>query len=127
MTPNKPKVGDKLWALPIGNNARGRKELKLEEAEVSKVGRKYFYVKVHGRWGEYKFYLDSWAEANESCMVSYCLYSSPQEWEDEKERRHIHGDISHAFNYGGSGCLSLEELRSISAIIKKAQERKNGR
>ena len=43
----KPTLGQKVFSLNIGNNARHVPQV-LSPATVSKVGRKYFSVKLQG-------------------------------------------------------------------------------
>ena len=114
----KPVVGQKLYALNIGNRARNMQQV-LIDAEVVKVGRKYFEVRLFGYLTTTKFSLDGWLEVSDY-SAGYKLYSTPQEWDDEKELKKLRKKLSDIFAYSyGRTELPLECLREIDAIITK--------
>lgn len=113
----KPKVGQILYSLNIGNASRNY-EQKLTKVIVTKVGRKYFTCaeKVDSFWTTV-YHLDDWCEKTEYSARS-SLYSSSQEWKDEKEERLICVFIEKSFTYGQNNSnISLENLRKIESII----------
>lgn len=115
----KPKVivGQRLYSLNVGNNARHREQV-LTPVVVSKVGRKYFTVKTEGQYAlETEYRIEDWRENHEYCANS-ALYETEQEWADEKETRAICEKIWKAFEYGHNRQnLNLETLRTIAAAI----------
>lgn len=109
----KPKVGQTLYSLNVGNSARNCEQV-LTPVIVTKVGRKYFTAGEG--WRETQYHLDTWQEKSEYSAKS-CLYKTPQDWEDSKEHSILAMKMRKAFDYGGSR-LSLDSLRKISEIIK---------
>lgn len=121
---NKPKVGDILCSLNVGNAAR-HKEPELTPVVVTKVGRKYFYCCPKGekshKWMITPYYLADWREKSDYTASSH-LYLNPQQWEDEKKALRICKKIESAFKYGGNHWnISLDNLRKIEQIIEKAK------
>lgn len=115
---DKPKVGQILYSLNIGNAAR-HTESKLTQVEVTKVGRKYFTCKRDktAYWGTH-YHIDTWHERSNTIGNSR-LYETPQEWEDEKEATKICKRISDAFEYGyNRQNVVLSDLREIERIIE---------
>ena len=113
---DKPKVGDKLFSLNIGNAARNTPQT-LTPVEVTKVGRKYFTTCGEHRWSERQYHMDSFREKS-NYSANSVLYRTEQEYEDEKESYKISTYISKAFQYGRNvNKLPLEALRGIERII----------
>lgn len=113
----KPKVGQILYRLNIGNNARHVPQV-LTPVIVSKVGRKYFTVRRYdGPYtAESEHHIDNWYERTEY-SADYALYESEQAWADEKEARAICQHIAEAFRYGDNRRnLSIEVLRDMKRI-----------
>ena len=107
----KPKVGQTLYSLNIGNAARGV-EQELTTTIVTKVGRKYFYC-TNGL----RYYIESWYEKSNYSPRSK-LFETPQGWEDEKEVDRIALFISACFDYSTNRKnLSLDKLQKIEKII----------
>ena len=116
---DKPKVGQILYSLNIGNAARHKKQ-KLKEVEVKSIGRKYFkcgQIGVPG-WQYVQYHLDGWYEKTDH-IANSCLYEFPQEWEDEKESRKICELVREYFEYSWRArkYVSLSDLRKIKEII----------
>jgi hypothetical protein len=114
---NKPlKVGDTLYALNVGNMTRGREQV-LTLGKVVRVGRSLFDFKFEDHWRPMTFHIHNWTEKTEYC-ASYCLYESPQEWEDEKRSKILCDAIYKAFEYGNNRLhLTLDKLETINKII----------
>jgi len=115
----KPKVGQTLYSLNVGNAAI-RTEQKLTPVKVIKVGRKYFTCCPEGgsRWQETQYYIDGWHEKYVYSRQSV-LYSSPQEWKDEKEAAEIFRFLHHFFSFWfNQDNVSLETLRKIKGLTK---------
>ena len=111
------KLGQTLYSLNVGNACR-RTEQKLTPCEVSKIGRKYFEIIFKDHWRPIQFHIDTWSEKTEYTS-SYCLYTSPQEWEDEKKSEAIYTDISKNFGHGRNrGEISLDNLIKIRNILE---------
>uniref|UniRef100_A0A6M3J5B1 Uncharacterized protein n=1 Tax=viral metagenome TaxID=1070528 RepID=A0A6M3J5B1_9ZZZZ len=116
----KPEVGQILYSLNVGNAAR-RSEQNLTPVEVVKVGRKYFTCKPEGgsRYSETQYHLDDWTEKSDY-SVNSVLFTSPQEWEDEKESIQICKKIWKAFEYGKNvEKLSISDLRLIENVLDR--------
>lgn len=116
---DKPKVGQRLFSLNIGNMARNR-EQKLTEVEVTKIGRKYFTCKKDKTAHcETQYHIDTWYEKTGGYCASSCLYETAQIWEDEKEKNRICSLIYKTFEYGRKQRdISLSDLRKIEKIIE---------
>ena len=116
MSKDKPKVGDILYSLNVGNAARNTEQV-LTPVEVTKVGRKYFYAGEG--WRETQYHIDDWCE-NTNYSARSLLYKTEQEWYDEKESTAICRYISKSFDYSRNKLgLSLDQLRRIEAITKE--------
>lgn len=119
----KPKVGQILYSLNVGNMARNC-EQKLTKVIVKSVGRKYFMCSPEEEklsWRETQYHISDWREKTEWCCNS-CLYANVQEWEDEKESNIICKKIWRCFEYGHNRKnLSIEALRKIDSIIENKE------
>lgn len=116
---DKPKVGQKLYSLNVGNAVSKWCPQELTEVEVKKVGTKYFYCGKPGFDGgrETQYYLDIWKEKGAYSPTSR-LYETAKEWEEEVEARTISRVITDAFKYGRNRRgLSIEKLRRIADIL----------
>ncbi len=114
----KPKVGQKLFSLNIGDRARRQPQV-LTPVVVTKVGRKYFTVANEQHQAlQQEYHLENWRECYECGSACSCLYESEQEWLDEKEARRICGTLGEVFCYGANKAgLSLKALRQIEMIM----------
>lgn len=116
----KPKVGDKLFSLAINNAARTYKsrDHELTPVVVTKVGRKYFSAS-EDKHRITEYHLDTWCEKTNYSPNSR-LYSSEQEWIDEKECHVICKQIGEHFMYGANKAgLTIETLREIKELIER--------
>lgn len=120
MQRSKPKVGQIIYSLNIGNEVSKYSPQELTEVVVRKVGRKYFYA---GRpdWPERmdkKYFISSWSQQNGGYMPTSALYETQQEWLDEKEKndlfRMIRKDYFSTFREKD---INLEKLRKIRDIL----------
>lgn len=115
----KPKVGDTLFLVDVGNRARNGRG-KQRPCTVTKVGRKYFTVEYYS--GAYLFEvqlrLDTWQE-NTDYTVSYQAYPDMQAWLDEQERVQWLGRFRQEFDLfsGPRGKHSLENLREAAKVL----------
>ena len=122
---NKPKVGDKLFSLNVGNAARNREQL-LTKVTVCMVGRKYFTTHEDGREKfehlNKRYYIDSWREKTDYSTESY-LYRTEKEWADKEEISKIAEYISSRINYNRWHVrISVEDAREIKSILDKYNE-----
>lgn len=110
-----PQVGQTVYALNIGNNARHQKQ-SLVPVKVVSVGRKYFKCQ-HGQswWVEYR--LENWLGRSDY-SANFQAYETPEEWENEKDRERIIRLMRETFSVGLVK-LSLEDLRAMESILKK--------
>lgn len=110
------KVGQTLYALNVGNEARGREQV-LTPGTVTKVGRKYFDFQFKDHWRAITYHIDTWAEKSEY-SATYQLYESPKAWEDSKRSKELCESIHKSFEYGYNRFdISLENLEKINRII----------
>ena len=109
-----PEVGQIVYSLNIGDEARDGKQ-ELTPYEVTKVGRKYFTIKLD--WREIQFHLKDWREKS-NYSPNHKLYTTEQEYYDYKESVDICSEINKAFEYGrNTKNLSLEALQEIKKYI----------
>ncbi len=114
----KPKVGDILYKLPIGNAVNRHIKPTLSEVTVSKVGHKYFSV-TNAYKIETQYYLGTWRENNGEYSARSRLFRTEQEWYDKKERRAVVELVRETFVYHSVQTIPLEELWKIAVIINK--------
>jgi hypothetical protein len=116
----RPVVGQTLFSLNTGNNARNV-EQRLTEVKVLKVGREYFTVGVDPseNWMHTRHRLGDWKQDEKNGYSDYAeLYSTPEEWEEKKEAN-IHTQTIRATFDSWTGIkLPLSTLRQIVALIK---------
>ena len=111
----KPKLGEILYSLNIGDDVRNRKQ-ELTPVEVIKVGKKYFSCSERGL-PFIKYHIDTWRQKTEFSENSR-LYENPKEWEDEKESNRIKLRILDIFSRPISvRGISLGSLKKIEEII----------
>ncbi len=109
-----------MFSLNIGNNARRVPQV-LRPATVSKVGRKYFSVRLDGPYAtEREYHIENWRERTEYSAGTR-LYESEEAYMAEKETAEIWGQLRHVFStYPPSG-FDLPRLRKIIAIVREAR------
>lgn len=130
MSKRKPVVGETLFMLNIGDNAR-RRECHLRTVEVISVGRKYFIVsedvykdRPHMH---VKFTIDTWVQSTDY-SAGWCLYESEQEYFDEKERGEMIKmlrDLFHRYS-GNLKDLTIASLRKIKDIVESELSNNGG-
>ena len=118
---SKPSVGQILFRLNIGNNARNVAQT-IKPVFVKSVGRKYFTVITEGGVYELetKHRIEDWQQENGGYSPGYALYESEQEWQDDKEKNALTSTIKKTFAFYGSSRFSLEALRAINSIIEES-------
>ena len=107
----KPKVGDKMFVVDVGNRARYGG---AEHREVLRVGRKYFYLNIHG---ETKFDIETRTQIT-VYSEDYQDYDSEQQYLDDTEKYNIERSLSDIFRYAGHDKYSLSNLRKVAEILK---------
>ena len=117
MLREKPKVGQRLYSLNVGNAARHTIQ-QLSPVYVSRVGRKYFYCLPVGKpfYREVQYYIESWGEKTDYSATSK-LYENQEEHADEKEKNELVKFIHHEFDFYIGCPLSLDVLRKIKQLI----------
>jgi tRNA U34 5-carboxymethylaminomethyl modifying enzyme MnmG/GidA len=114
-------VGQRVYLLRVGNNARYYKgepiEKLIEEVEIAKVGRKYIEIKFDERFSTVKFNKEDLRQVTEY-SADWKLYLSKQDIFNEKESEDLSWKIRQFFDYGASSKLTLEQLRKINDIIE---------
>lgn len=120
MKTNKPKVGDVLYSVNVGNAARNREQVATPVVVIS-VGRKFFVTCELGqetnRYRHTKYSLKDWREVTDYTPDSQ-LYESEQEFLNEKIARRIWDKLRRFFASCNNGNISLEDLKEIEAIIE---------
>lgn len=122
------KVGQTVFALNIGNNARYR-EQSLSPVIVRSVGRKYFYCSPSDcPDGRTCYSLDTYLERGDQFTPTSKIYLTRDEWDWEKESAQICKRIGAAFEYGHNRPgLSIDNLRQIDALLKARAEHSEGK
>jgi len=112
----KPKSGQRLFLLNIGNAAR-RCPSVLKPATVKSVGRKYFFVSLddYSVW-TIQFHLDDWRQKTDY-STDYAIYATEQEYADEVEKGKLAAVLRETFSHCGRTRFSLETLRAVAALI----------
>ncbi len=115
----KPEVGQMMYAVNIGNNARYQ-EQKARRVQVISVGRKYVKaippeLSAHPHMAV-EYHIDTGFEKTEY-SVRWKLYESEQAWADEKEAKEISEKIGKLFSRFGKPPVSLEALRAVKAAL----------
>ena len=114
---NKPKVGQTLYSLNVGNAARNC-EQKLTPVIVTSVGNKYFYTGEGYR--KQAYLIEDWKEKTDRYGAMTMLYESEQAYRDDIEAVQICKAIGKAFEYGRNvNGLPLYQLRTIQSIINQ--------
>jgi len=122
MSKEKPKVGQIIYSVNMGNAARYSPKV-LTEYEVVKVGRKYFSIeKADGQGWPIQFRLDTWQQ-NTEYSSDHNLYETREEYELEKEYEIKFDRIGEYFkpNYTRDRDLpmpGIEKIRAIMAILE---------
>ena len=120
MKKRKPKIGETLFLVDVGNRARHGRG-KQRDCTVTKVGRKYFYVVYDGRWSEVQFSLETRIEHSDY-SADHAIYESRQEWEDTCLATKYRDAIKDAFVTGRFGDnpaynATLPQLKQIAKIL----------
>lgn len=115
----KPKIGQTVYSLNVGNRAGRGVERKLTPMVVTKVGRKYFTASQDIYHVD--FHLDSWKQVTEYTPI-HKLYITKQDWQDEKEEAQLCEVISSYFEYNRNPQnLPLQKLRAIMEILNQPE------
>jgi hypothetical protein len=118
------QIGQKVYVKKIGNAARyldqknAPIEEYVEEATVSKIGRKWFELEGHGRIAGHRFDIESGQNDGRGYISDYAVYQSWQEIRDEQERYQLRVYMRKTFDYPSQIHLSLTKLRAIKEIIE---------
>lgn len=122
---DKIKVGQELYIMPVGNLVRSYGN-NIRKGVVTKVGRKYLYVKIEGVYfgGEEGSRFDKETLRGESEYNSpWLAFRSMQEIEDQEEASRLREEFQKFFNWGGkSHKLTLKQLKAIEKIIESPEE-----
>jgi hypothetical protein len=111
----KPKIGQTLYDLNVGNDARNVPQV-LKPVIVTKVGVKYFTCERTDGWKcpvEYR--IKDWKQNTDAC-VNHKLYETPEEWDCERETKRIKDKLQKLFNDYHCN-IPLDTLRAIEMLI----------
>lgn len=113
-----------FYVVPTGNLVRSYGS-DAREGVVTKVGRKYIYVKIDGVYygGEEGVRFDkNTLRGEQGCNSNWIAYCSMQEIEDMREKKRLHSELREFFDWRGkSHKLTLKQLREIKAIIDEEE------
>ena len=108
------KVGRKVFLKPVNNMVRYGYN-KILESEITKVGRKYFYIK---QFPKNKYRIEDLEEESEY-VPDWEVYFSRQEILDEREYEKLFIVISSKFDFMAKKDLTLDQLIRINDIINE--------
>ena len=111
-------VGTKLFLRYDGFDHR--RDRKLIEVEIIKLGIKYFYVAGKDFYGTEKFEISTLAHCVDS-NYKYSVYFSREEVDKKDEFSRLSNEIKTAFTTYGKLPYSLEQLQAIKNIINKTE------
>ena len=124
----KPKVGDKVFVVECGDNARFNinqgKPADTHLMEVEKVGRQYFYIKKG--WREIKVSIKGWREFS-VYSPGYELYENEEIYNQVQRWNYLSSKINKFIsdNYGKSKPVTLYQLEQIAKILNISEEDKS--
>ena len=107
------EIGKMVYLKPMGNQARYSKE--IEEAKVSKIGRKYFQIVGNDRS---RFSIEEMLHDGGQYSPQWQVYFSKKEIEDEIRCSELNKKISDIFHFGNSE-LTLKQLEEIDLIANQ--------
>lgn len=121
----KLKVGQSVFLLKIGNNARYLKDAPVEEKIVEhlvkKVGRKYFETwDGKHEYGTIKFHIESRRQVTEY-SAGYELYETKEEILEMSERKELQSKVRKVFRDWMDTGLTLDQLKRIDAIMQEGK------
>lgn len=109
-------VGQKVYIIDRRHRYRA-KGPQLEEAVITKVGRKYLYVSMSD-WDTERFRLEDLRHDNGGYVSQINLYLSRQEYIDECQYNHLKDKIRRLFTgYDSGTSIDLDQLKQIAAIL----------
>lgn len=105
----------------IAETPKGRhsSERKVENVQVTKVGRKYFSVVFDGGKREHDFYLNSWRRAGENVHTNFPinLFRTHQEMDDRNEKNETVRMLADNLCYCSDWAkLDLTVLREVARL-----------
>lgn len=113
----KYKVGDTVHVVEQGNLVRRNNAINHYDANVIKVGRKYFYLNVGYHYGDgVPFNIDDGSQ--KSNYSSYRIVDSEQSYLEEKESEQILSKLRGLFSGYGAPKYSLSKLKEVAAILE---------
>ena len=115
------KVGDKVYLVPINDNARGIKDDILNHVkvdEITKIGRIYFSLK-----NGLKFNIATMQEAPTRYAPNWEAYLSIQDASDEYERESLLKEIRNKFEWCNTykNNFTLAQLRKVNDILEESK------
>ena len=113
------EVGQKVYLEGTGN--AGFRKNNLREAEIEKIARKYFYVKL-GYWGNLRFDLETYEyspRASEDCNAGYILYKSREAYAHEMELQKKEEKICYVFRNNWGTRFSEKLIETVYAALSE--------
>lgn len=116
----KPLIGEKIFAMPTGNNARYKDKDYIEEFTVDSVGRKY--VKLTGLYSGTNYCPKSGATQSEinagyGCNAGYRFFKTKIDIESYYEKSKLAKSVSSKSSYFNFQSLTTEQLKVIAEML----------
>jgi len=114
-----PKLDEPLIAV---TPEKRYTERKIQDATVTKVGRKYFTIQIKGSRLEEEFCLARWKRKGDNTHANFpiLLFRTMQEMDDYYESKELSESLSKKLCYRSDWeKLSVDQLRQISEIVNK--------
>jgi hypothetical protein len=107
-------VGQTVCVKCIGYNRRGKND--LEDAVITKVGKKYF--ELYG-WVGVRFFIDTLIQDGKGYSPSFRVYLTKQEILDEQEKSELYNAIKRQFfdTFSNKQKISLQQLRDVVKLL----------
>jgi hypothetical protein len=107
-------VGQTVCVKCMGYNRRGKND--LEDAVISKIGKKYFEL---DGWVGVRFFIDTLIQDGKQYSPSFKVYLNKQEILDELEKGKLYDTIKRQYfsTFSNSNKFSLQQLRDVAKVL----------
>lgn len=112
----KYKVGDTVHVIECGNLRRRSGIVEHYDSNITKVGRKYFYLNV-GYGDDVAFNIDNGRHKTEYCE-NFRIVESEKIYLEETEVKKINEMIRNNFSHYGRCKFSLTQLKAVAEILE---------
>lgn len=114
-----PEVGQTVYV----QYDRWDRDRRMVAFEVTRIGRKYFYIRYRPGHQELKFCLDTWREFNDGHggNLRDC-YPTREAYEAVHLARQLRASLRDTFNRLPAVPLTLDQLKRIEAIVSEGDD-----